>query len=126
MGWDRPAPAAGVKKCGASMHALLITFRSAASPDELKDGNTEYAKALRDGAAPGLVAKTWLADGATLGGFCLFEDRAAAERYLEGLFTEAVAKDPMFSDIRVEHYDVDEALSAITNGLGAVAVSRRV
>ena len=108
------------------MHALFITFRSAASPEDLKDGYIQYAEALRAGAAPGLVAKTWLADGSTLGGFCLFEDRAAAKRYLEGLFAEAVAKDPMFSDIRVEHYDVDEALSAITNGLGAVAVSRRV
>ena len=108
------------------MHALFITFRSAASPEDLKDGYIQYAEALRAGAAPGLVAKTWLSDGATQGGFCLFEDPAAADRYLEGMFAEAVTKDPTFSDVRVERYDVDEALSAITNGLDAVPVGGRV
>ncbi len=107
------------------MQAVFITFRSAASPDELADGNRQYAEALRDGAAPGLIAKTWISDGPTLGGFCLFADRQAADRYLGGMFDEAVAKNPAFSDIRIECYDVDEALSAINNGLSAVAVGAR-
>jgi Putative mono-oxygenase ydhR len=107
------------------MHALFITFRSAAGPAEPEDGDTRYAEALRDGAAPGFVAKTWLSDGPTLGGFCLFEDRRAADRYLEGMFAEAVTNNPAISNIRIERYDVNEALSMITGGLGALAVSGR-
>jgi hypothetical protein len=107
------------------MHALLITFRSAVAPEELKDDFTMAAEALRDGASPGLVAKTWLADGSTVGSLCLFEDREAADRYLDGFFAEAIVANPVFSDIRVEHYSVNEALSRITNGLGALAVGAR-
>ncbi len=107
------------------MHAVFITFRPAVSPDELEAGNRQYAEALRAGAAPGLVAKTWLSDGATAGGFCLFEDRPAADRYLGGMFAEAVTRNPAVSDIRIEHFAVDEGLSAITGGLGSVAVSGR-
>ena len=107
------------------MHALFITFRSAAAPEELQEDFTRYAEALRDGAARGLVGKTWLADGRAVGGFCLFADRGDADHYLDGMFAEAVTANPVFSDVRVERYDVDEALSRITNGLGALAVGAR-
>jgi Putative mono-oxygenase ydhR len=107
------------------MHALLITFRSAVAREELQEDFTRAAEALRDGAARGLVGKTWLADGPTVGGVSLFEDRGDADRYLDGMFAEAVTANPAFSDVRVERYDVDEALSRITNGLGALAVGAR-
>ena len=107
------------------MHALVITFRSAVAPEELKEDFARYAAALRDGAAPGLVGKIWLADGTTVGGFCLFTDRGVADRYLDGMFAEAVTANPAFSDVRVERYDVDEALSRITDGLGALAIGAR-
>ena len=104
------------------MHALFITFRSAVDPEELKEPFTQHAEALRDGAARGLVGKTWLADGRAVGGFCLFADRGDADHYLDGMFAEAVTANPAFSDVRVERYDVDETLSRITNGVGALAV----
>ena len=107
------------------MHALFITFRSAIAPAELQEDFTRYAEALRDGAARGLVGKTWLADGLSVGGFCLFEDRGVADRYLDGMFADAVTANPAFSDVRVERYDVDEALSRITNGLGAQTAGAR-
>jgi hypothetical protein len=107
------------------MHALFITFRSAIAPEELKEDFTRYAEALRDGAARGLIGKTWLADGRAVGGFCLFEDRWDADRYLDGMLAGAVTSNPAFSDVRVERYDVDEVLSRITNGLGAPAVGAR-
>ena len=107
------------------MHALFITFQSTVVPDQLAADFTRYAEALRDGAARGLVAKTWLVDGMTIGGFCLFPDRAAADDYLEGMFAEAVTSNPAFSDVRVERYDVDEALSRVTNGVPALAVIGR-
>ena len=107
------------------MHALFITFRSALSPNELAEDFTRYAEALHDGAARGLVAKTWLSDGPIVGGFCLFEDRDVADGYLDGMFAGAVTSNPAFSDVRVERYDVDETLSAMTHGLGAMAMSGR-
>jgi hypothetical protein len=107
------------------MHALVITFRTAVAPEELQEDFTRYAEALRDGAARGLVGKTWLADGPTVGGFCLFADREDADRYLDGMFAEAVASNPAFADVRVERYEVDEALSRITDGLGAQTVGAR-
>ena len=107
------------------MHALFITFRSAIAREELKEDFTRAAEALRDGAARGLSSKTWLSDGSTVGSFCLFEDREVADRYLGGFFAEAITANPIFSDVRVERYDVDEALSRITGGLGALAVGAR-
>ena len=107
------------------MHALFITFESPPNPNEPADGNTQYAKALVGGSAPGFVAKTWLANGTTGGGFCLFENRLAADGYLEGMFADAVTRNPAVTEVRIERYDVDEGLSAITNGLGALAASGR-
>jgi hypothetical protein len=107
------------------MHALVITFRSAVAREELQEDFTRAAEALRDGAAPGLVSKTWLSDGSTVGSFCLFEDHEVADRYLGGFFAEAITANPIFSDVRVERYDVNETLSRITNGLGALAVGAR-
>jgi hypothetical protein len=104
------------------MHALLITFRSAIAREELQEEFTRAAEALRDGAARGLVGKTWLADSSTVGSFCLFEDREDADRYLGGFFADAITANPIFSDVRVERYEVNEALSRITGGLGALAV----
>jgi hypothetical protein len=99
------------------MHALLVTFRSAVALDDLTEGYTAFAEALRSGAAPGFVSKTWLADGSTFGGFYGFEDRAAADRYIEEMLTPAVIDDPNCSDIRIERFDIIESFSAMTNGL---------
>lgn len=107
------------------MHAVFVTYRSTADSDEPGDGNRQYAEALRDGAAPGFVSKTWLSDGPTFGGFHLFQDRDAADRYLEGMFAEAVGSNPDCRDVRIERYEVNEALSMITNGLSAMALSER-
>ncbi len=107
------------------MHAVLITFRSAVSAEEMAEGNTQFAEALRSGAAPGFISKTWLSDDATIGGFYLFEDRQVADLDLDGMFAEAIGKDPAFSDIRIERFEVDETFSAMTNGLAAMTVSGR-
>lgn len=106
------------------MHAVFVTYRSTPSPGE-EEGNREYAEALRDGATPGFVSKTWFSDGTTHGGFHVFRDRGDADRYLEGMFAEAVTNNPDCSDVRIERYDVDVALSAITNGVSTMAMSGR-
>ncbi len=95
-----------------AMHAVLITFHAAASLDDLAAPFADYARAL--GGVPGLVAKTWLRDGATLGGFHRFADRRAADAYLSGALVADLTANPAFGDFQVRHYDVLEDLSRLT------------
>jgi hypothetical protein len=101
------------------MHAVFISFMSSANPDDLAEPFTQYANALRDGATPGFCSKTWLGNEDRVAGFHVFESPEAADRYLTELFTPNVASNPAFSDIRIERYEIDEQMSAITNGLPA-------
>jgi hypothetical protein len=105
------------------MHAVLITFRSEASLEELWEPFLAAAPAIRD--VPGLISKTWIGEGSTLGGFYLFTDRNAAQAYLDGEIISQTKAMPAFSDFRVERYEVVEEMSAITNGLGGAAVGAR-
>ena len=104
------------------MHAVLITYQSAVEPDALGDALAAHARAIA--AAPGLVAKTWLRDGATLGGFYLFADRAAADAYLDGPLVAALAAHPAFAQFRIRHYGVLEEPSRITGSPQPGAVAR--
>lgn len=100
------------------MHAVLITFSSSASFDDLKRPFTDFANAL--GAVAGLVAKTWIRDGSTLGGFYIFTSREAAEGYLNSQMVADLTSNPAFSDFQIRHFDVLEELSAITHSPQAV------
>jgi hypothetical protein len=106
------------------MHALMITFTSAVATDQLTMPFQEYAQALT--AVPGLVAKTWIADETTLGGFHLFDASAAADDYLEGALLASVRANPAFSEFTVTRFHVLEGLSAVTNGLGQAPLVERV
>jgi hypothetical protein len=117
--WERRSPWREER----TMHAVLITFHSEASLDELWEPFLESAPAIRD--VPGLISKSWLRQGATLGGFYLFTDGDAAQTYLDGAIISEIKAMPAFSDFRVERYDVIEAMSAVTNGLGGAAVGAR-
>jgi hypothetical protein len=103
------------------MHAIFITFQSAASEEELAEPFLQYAQALRDGAVPGFCSKTWLGNDEQVGGFHTFESKEAGDRYLNEMFKPNVASNPAFSNIRIERFEVDEQMSAITNGLPARA-----
>ncbi len=103
------------------MHAVFISFRSSANEEDLAEPFLRYANALRDGAIPGFCSKTWLANDELMGGFHLFESREAADRYLDAMFAPNVASNPAFTDIRIERFEVDEQMSALTNGLPASA-----
>jgi hypothetical protein len=94
------------------MHAVLITFTSSASIDQLDQPFRDYAEALCD--VSGLIAKTWIKDGETLGGFHVFTSRAAADAYLGSEMVAGLTSNPAFQDFEVDHYDVLEELSAIT------------
>jgi Putative mono-oxygenase ydhR len=94
------------------MYALHVTYTSAATADQLRDGAVGFAEALR--AVPGFVAKTWLADRAHQGGFYLFTDRASAEAYRDGPLLAGLRRHPAFSDFEIRGWDVDEELGALT------------
>lgn len=94
------------------MHAVLITFRTEAALEDLAGPFTEYAKALKD--VDGLVSKTWIADGDTVGGFHIFTTRQASETYLGSEMVAGLTSNPAFSGFEIKHYDVLDDLSRIT------------
>ncbi len=94
------------------MHAVLITFQSSANLDDLVEPFTEYATALQ--RVPGFVVKTWIQDGATLGGFHVFTDRRAADAYLASAMVAGLTTHAAFSSFDVRHFAVLEELSRIT------------
>jgi hypothetical protein len=94
------------------MHAVLITFRSVAAVEDLVGPFGEYAEALR--SVPGLVSKTWIKDGDTLGGFHLFGSRAQAETYLGSEMVAGLTSNPAFTQFSIDHYEVFDELSERT------------
>ncbi|GAB3010773.1 YdhR family protein [Mycobacterium bourgelatii] len=95
--------------------AILVTFSSAAEPDELAAIADTFADALID--VDGLLGKTWLNVDGGSGGFYVFRDAAAVDSYLGGPLVAQLRSHPKFSDFTVQRFDVDEALSARTRGL---------
>ncbi len=94
------------------MHAVLITFRLSAPPATLTDVFALHAEAMQ--AVPGLVMKTWLHDGETLGGFHLFATRETAEEYLASGLAAGLAAHPAFAARAVRHFAVLGELSHAT------------
>jgi hypothetical protein len=94
------------------MHAVLITFQSSADLNDLKGPFVDYANALR--GMPGLVCKTWIKSGSTLGGFHIFTTREAAENYLASDLAAGLLAIEAFSDFDIRHFDIIDELSAMT------------
>jgi len=108
------------QKGAAPMHAVLVTFESAASLTDLAAPFAAYAEAVR--ATPGLAAKIWLNDGTTMGAFLLFANRESAERYLEGELFAGITTNLAFQQLRIEHFTVLDELTAVTGGVLAAPV----
>ena len=94
------------------MHAVLITFESAAEMDDLKGPFTDYANALHGMA--GLVCKTWIRDESTLGGFHIFTNQEAANAYLGSDLAAGLIANEAFSGFEIRHFDVLDEFSTIT------------
>ena len=102
------------------MHAVLITFRSEVSKEDLTEPFTEYANAVA--GVDGLVSKTWIADGEVLGGFHIFTSRQAADVYLGSEMVAGLTSNLVFSGFEISHYEVLDELSRITGSpSGALA-----
>lgn len=108
------------------MHAMVVTFYTRDGLQELRRPSgspmrvDEYIADLW--ARPGFLAKTWLRDGDTYGGFYLFADRAAAERYLAEEIEHLGRVNPTMTNQQVRHFDVLEELSEHTLGLPAAGI----
>ena len=94
------------------MHAVLITFTTATPVEELAEPFGQYAQALR--TIDGLVSKTWIRDGDTVGGFHIFTSRDSAEAYLGSEMVAGLTGNPAFTGFAIRHFDVLDALSAVT------------
>lgn len=97
------------------MHAVLATYENDTPANQAKihPDNIGYAKGLKE--VQGLVAKTWINDGKTFGGFYIFTDKASADAYINGeMFQGAVPKDPANRNVQIKHFDVFTELSGIT------------
>ncbi len=94
------------------MHAVLITFHSSVPAEDLAEPFTAYAEQMR--SVHGLVAKTWIRDGETLGGFHVFSTKADADRYLGSEMVAGLTSNEAFEDFTISRYDVLDGLSSIT------------
>lgn len=95
------------------MHGVLITFTNSAPIEDIADPLDEYCDAVRE--VPGLISKTWIQDGDTLGGFHVFVDKESADDYLAGeLAATLMAMEP-FTDFEVRHFGIFDDFS-VRNG----------
>lgn len=94
------------------MYGLLITFRSSIALSDLDEPFADYARALRD--VPGLITKAWLRDDDVLGGFHVFDSKAAADAYVGSDMATQLRATDGFDDFEVRGFDVLEELSSVT------------
>jgi hypothetical protein len=94
------------------MHAVLIRFHSDVPVADLAGPFADYAEAMR--SIPGLILKTWIKDGETLGGFHVFASRAEADAYLGSEMVAGLTSNPGFKDFVIDHFDVIDELSYTT------------
>jgi quinol monooxygenase YgiN len=106
------------------MHVLIVHFR-------LKDLSEEGYRALCDelaptvAAAPGLLAKVWLASPATntYGGVYTWRNRAAMDAFLRSELFAAVLAHPNLTDVTTADHGVLEGPTRVTGGLAPAPVT---
>jgi hypothetical protein len=96
---------------------LQVEFEFSCTVEEYRTLAEHRAPALAD--VPGLVSKLWVVDEdrKRAGGAYLFEDRSAANAYLEGPIVAGLRANPAFRHVSVRLFDVLAAPSVITRAL---------
>jgi hypothetical protein len=101
----------------AAMHALFVIYTHRDSnPARHAELCEQLAPAVA--AVPGLLSKTWLANGETgrFGGFYVFVSRAAFEHYVTSeLFATLMPPDSV-RDVTATDFSVAEVPTALTRG----------
>jgi hypothetical protein len=99
------------------MHALFISYA-------LRDSNlVQHAELCEQlapavAAVPGLLSKTWLANGETgrFGGFYVFESRAAFERYVASELYDTLTSHGSVHEVAASEFSVASIPTARTGG----------
>jgi hypothetical protein len=94
---------------------LTTKFNYSMSTDRLKEIMPVAALKFTD--IPGCCWKIWLMneDLKEAGGVYLFESAEELEMFLSGSLFASVAKNPAFSNLQINSFDVAEAASRITD-----------
>jgi len=98
------------------MVIVQINYRRPDMPKEAWEARYTDDRAAQFLAVPGLHWKIWL-DGEAdrmAGGIYLFEDRAAAEAYVNGPIVARLKGKAELSEVEIRIFDVRERMSAIT------------
>ena len=95
------------------MHGVMITATTELTKEQFE--KIADAKAEQFRGTPGLILKTYVWEGNTMGGFHVFSDRASADGYLSSPAFQDVQKNPKFSSWQVCHYDVLKQASVLNN-----------
>jgi hypothetical protein len=93
------------------MHAVLITFKPSFDIRAMSEQLTALASELQ--RTDGLLMKTWITQGPVAGGFHVFRDRDAADRFVSGPQIAEVIEDDRFAELDIRHFDVLDAPSLI-------------
>lgn len=99
------------------MHALFVTYALRdATPDQHAELCEQLAPAVA--AVPGLVSKTWLANGDTgrYGGFYLFDSRADFERFVASELFDTLWTLASIRDVSASDFSIVENPTALTRG----------
>lgn len=101
------------------MYVRMITFRLDGLDPAAYAAHTEQV-APAFAAWPGLIRKTWLADGpeGRHGGIYVFTDKAAADASRETEAFRGMTANPHFAGLNIEEYAVLDAPTAITTPAG--------
>jgi hypothetical protein len=99
------------------MHVQIISFSLKGISEEEYRGQVESI-APAFAVLPGLVSKTWLADGETntYGGVYVWQSRAALEGYKETDIYKGLMANPHFENVQVRDFAVLEGPTRITRG----------
>lgn len=106
------------------MYARIVTFRlDGPSFDEYHAQAVAIAESFNEW--PGLRAKLWLADPSDhrYGGFYLFDSAADAEASRSAPQFLSVQLLPVFTDLRIEEFEILDEPTAITGGALAASVT---
>ncbi len=98
------------------MVIVQINYRRPDMPKDAWEARYTDDRAAQFLAVPGLHWKIWL-DGKAdrmAGGIYLFEDRAAAEAYVNGPIVARLKGNAELSEVEIRVFDVRERMSAIT------------
>jgi hypothetical protein len=104
------------------MHILVVTFQL----NDLSDADYREAcvgEAPTFAALPGLVSKTWIANVSTntYGGVYAFVDREALDAYVSSDLFRGFGADPSFPNLTAAAFEVLDAPTATTRGIGAIS-----